>query len=364
MKKSLYIANTPFQIITSILIQESFPEYEADIIVTNLMRNADVVISKLKNIGTFDNVLLYSVPQSKNDMAIELIKQDTIKHILPDTTHNRILVCMSCLTIDINHICYDILLRRNKNLQICGYDEGYSSYSESFFHPENKLSGIHKGINALSRVLFHRKFLQKFDYLFVYMPEMIKGKVDCQVIDISCNGDVLDNSRRKKIFEAFGYVSEENIISDKYIFFEECFSEDLKKNDDIAIVEKIGQIVGKENILIKRHPRNKENRFQKIGYNTILNQEIPWEIYELDEKQPQHTLITFSSGAAINFRFLTSRKEKTVLLYKCYENTNFSLMSEDTQNWFLSYANRYQKDVYLPLNENDLEFYLSKKEDK
>ena len=37
--------------------------------------------------------------------------------------------------------------------------------------------------------------------------------------------------------------------------------------NDVEIVEKIASIVGKEKLFVKTHPRNPENRFEKLGYS-------------------------------------------------------------------------------------------------
>lgn len=48
---------------------------------------------------------------------------------------------------------------------------------------------------------------------------------------------------------------------------EEAFLDDKVPSNDLELFLETAKIVGKENIVVKLHPRNKENRFEKI-WNT------------------------------------------------------------------------------------------------
>lgn len=85
----------------------------------------------------------------------------------------------------------------------------------------------------------------------------------------------------------------------KVIFFEESYYADGYKVDDVEIVNQIASIVGKENTFVKIHPRNPENRFEKLGYYTNKNTSIPWEVIAMNLDLSDKILITIASVSVI-----------------------------------------------------------------
>lgn len=48
--------------------------------------------------------------------------------------------------------------------------------------------------------------------------------------------------------------------------------------NDVELIEALADKVGKQNMMVKIHPRNPVNRFEKLGYKTNHNTAIPWEV--------------------------------------------------------------------------------------
>ena len=94
------------------------------------------------------------------------------------------------------------------------------------------------------------------------------------------------------------------------------------------MVNKIAEVVGKENIFVKIHPRNKVNRFQKLGYVTNQNTEIPWEIIALNIPISEKVLLTIASGSALTSLVnMSSVPKKIVMLMNCKEIDDSKLTS-------------------------------------
>lgn len=359
MKRTLYIVKTPFQCMMAIILQHQFRKGVAEIIVTDTMRNADRIVERLGKLELFQRAILYRHPSRTKELVKDVFRKKSVLALFSEeTVYDELVVCMSGYTEDMTNICYDILKRRNPELKVYGYVEGYSSYTDEFTDAWKKLSIRHKVINKVAGLFFGRKFIPGFTGLYVFHEVLLHEKIQYPIIDIS--DFAIDNKQELKtlIFDAFGYVPERNRVSEKYVFFEECFSEDVGEQQDIKIVEAIANLVGKENVMIKRHPRNKQDRFKQLGYKTMLNQEIPWEVYALDSLQPEHVLISYSSGAAINFRFLSAGDTKTVLLYKIGTFQNFHKIEEITKQWFEKYEEIYQTQVCSPGNMDELKMLL------
>ena len=115
----------------------------------------------------------------------------------------------------------------------------------------------------------------------------------------------------------------------------------------MEIVEKIASIVGRENLLIKLHPRDTTNRFIRLGYKTNKTFSVPWEALALTMKKMPLMCITFSSGAALNYQFLTKKKNRTILLYKLMPD-DFIHMTAEQLEWFNRYTKKYGKEICVP----------------
>ncbi len=81
---------------------------------------------------------------------------------------------------------------------------------------------------------------------------------------------------------------------------------------DVEYVEELGKVVRKENLLIKIHPRNPENRFEKRGVMTNRDIAIPWKLIAVKKKLENTTLITIASASGVASYFLTNEKAKKV----------------------------------------------------
>jgi hypothetical protein len=92
-------------------------------------------------------------------------------------------------------------------------------------------------------------------------------------------------------------------MSDKYdkpvIFFEESHFTDGFEVPDVEIVDQIAQIAGKDNIMIKLHPRSIVNRFARVGYKTNIDANIPWEVIVLNRDFTNKILIAIASGSVL-----------------------------------------------------------------
>lgn len=360
MKSDLFIANTQFQIIMSIIIKNLYIFNDADIIISDKIYDANTLAKQLERAKTFDQIRIYRCPRTKIEQLNFQLSNSYYSKLLGDRKYNRIFVCLSGFSNELNNGCYNICYCNNSNLKVCGYIEGYSSYTESVFDDYSKFSFGHKIAVSLSRILFRKKYITEFDTVYAFRPSLFYRNMPYSIVGIPDLNLDENEKIRHDIFATFNYKSVDQKINERFIFFEESFSEDNGTNSDLQIVERISKIVGKDNLIIKRHPRNKINRFSKLGYKTIQLNSIPWEVYAMDSYQPEHVLITYSSGAALNFRFLSNIEQHTILLYKCFKDSHFFNMSEDTKRWFEDYSKLYSSFVHIPIDQDDLNELINK----
>lgn len=86
--------------------------------------------------------------------------------------------------------------------------------------------------------------------------------------------------------------------------------------NDISIVNRIAKVVGKENILVKLHPRSKTDRFKKMGYETNNNTLIPWEVLYMNHNFDNTLFISTASSSIVHPVILFGEKIKAVFVFK------------------------------------------------
>ena len=118
-------------------------------------------------------------------------------------------------------------------------------------------------------------------------------------------------------------------IEERYIFFEEAEDLCLDPKTTRFLVSQIAQIVGYDNFVLKRHPRNK-GRYQDTNIR-IMDTSAPWEVICLTTDMSSRCMLSFSSTASLSSKVIMGGNEKVILLYelldrkyKVYYESGFS----------------------------------------
>jgi hypothetical protein len=190
-------------------------------------------------------------------------------------------------------------------------------YGSFFYALKFNKSPLHN-IKALYKRIRYGGFL-KLSGVYLFSPELLDWKPDAPVKPIKKINP--DNLASVNVFnKMFGATNLEDAYDEKFIFFEESYYADGKDVGDMDIVDNISDIVGKEKMFVKIHPRNPVNRFSKNGYKTNKNTTIPWEIVALNLKIGEKILLTIASGSALTSLVNVSTKpEKIIMFMNCEE---------------------------------------------
>ena len=108
---------------------------------------------------------------------------------------------------------------------------------------------------------------------YIYMPELYVGEPDIELQEIP-----RISQEDKELHDILTFIlGKGNLPKEKYIFFETPLYDMGIMNNELELFENIAEIVGKENIIVKRHPRNSIDRFSCLGYKVLPNSILPWE---------------------------------------------------------------------------------------
>ncbi|MFI3164485.1 MAG: hypothetical protein R3Y65_08625 [Bacillota bacterium] len=328
----LFVVRTPYQLIVATKIVMQFHNNDSiDLIIGNSIAEVDVLVQKVKDTKIFHNVSMmdmkgfradrnYWKVQVKQNCAQRFLntKPSLISDIIFNN-YNKVYIA----NIDeiSNIICCQALLESNgRQAELCLYEDGFSTYSnfygEYFNKNENKIKNkfnLKRNIIQLSLKYSMPNYLQKIKSLYVFRPNLLDWKPKFKIVEIPKIA-IDDIEYKQALKDIFDYENSEDIYDKEYIFFEESYFADGKEINDVDIVKKIADIVGKENLMVKIHPRNRVNRFKELGYKTNVNTYIPWEVIAQNIDLSNKTLITIASGAVIVPLINMSAKPRKIIM--------------------------------------------------
>ena len=317
----LFIVNSTYQMITAVQLRMTvYKNDSADIIITdNLAQNNRLKKSAEKS-GIFRNIFTmitkdYDWKNWKFTLGAFLCDR-VIQEKLPDILKLHYEVFLYCNFAGVS-VCVGAYLKRKQNVELVMFEDGFASYSD-FWKDGLERAVCPKSITDKLLYGWMRRTPYYTSKYYVFNPELIKDwSFDFQIKEIEKIGD--------KTRDILNLVFEYNDCEDDYsgvkcIFFEESYYADGVFVGDVEVVNRVAEIVGKESIMIKIHPRNPENRFSKLGYRTNENTIIPWEIIALNNDFSDTVLMTIASGSSITSYYVSEQKaKKSILLYDMAE---------------------------------------------
>ena len=365
MKRALFLCNTHFQCITAITIKlTKYANEEVDIIISDYMKDSKKLYQRIKEIGIFGDVYHISVRDcfsKKKNFKYYINVLNT--ELRPEYWADKIGIKSdyeSFFTYNTDPLAESIfykLRKKNSNTAVSLYDEGYSTYTSLY---QNSLFGKTVRLNILRSVfnfLGNRKHIIDFAQdIFLFDPDLLCWNVPFKINKID---SVKKSEEYYEILnKVFGFEELKDSYDRNVIFFEESYYWDNRPIDDLKMVEYLAKKIGKNRIMIKLHPRNRVNRFNKLKYTTNNEVGIPWEIIAMNMKNYTDKLfVTYTSGSVISYRILFEKKFKSIMLFDCMQESN-SNINESSKMYFEKFSNKYNEDFFIPKNLKELDVIL------
>ena len=247
-------------------------------------------------------------------------------------------------------------LNANKRTPALHFEEGYGSYLGEF--------GTHSRNHILTLKLWHRALhLLKRPALlnivrghFYFFPQLVQYKSAYKTYQIP-HFDMYDHRFREFVTLAYS-IPKENEFDRKYIFFEENIQNgDI---DDYSLIMSIANRVGRENLMVKLHPRRTVDRFSKHGIKVSTATGIPWEALLMKFDFSDKVLMTISSGVAFSSRLYFGQAIPTFMLFNLFHKMNSGVGSKSK---FFSYVDGFRgqfgdENFYMPKSYDEFWYSL------
>lgn len=352
----LFQVSTHFQLICAINVKvQLLPEIEADL---HLDDTSDFswIKEKLEKSGLFRHIETSEQVQKSIEIRKEISKKrNKVLHEIPDIWGFQ----YECAYTDIyfghdmipNKWYYYHLLKKGVVPEVHILDEGMSTY--------------YKDIRAVAKydLIDHSKYGKNsyFNHLkeqMLFLPDGYMLKNTTWSITQIPPVNLLVKNVLSQIYCSYGL----EIPKERYIYLASGGYEEGYFHNELDLVNQIAEIVGKENIVIKQHPRHKLDIYSQFGYK-VWNDEsgMPWEILLLGNDTSNQVYLTLFSNAALSPVTVLGRSQYTVYLYHLFLGTDRHGLFGKNAKMSFSYLdkiktliNEEQKYIFVPKTEIDL----------
>jgi len=307
----LFVCNTVYQVLVASWIKyKYYRNEECDIIVSDHMNRSEHLCQNIAQTDLFQQV--YSVKAKdyvyKHQRPYNNRAEKYYYSIFPDKALAH--YCKLGNTYDVlfisnyntfNALVFDVLKRRNRDLKLNIFEDGLATYSKvtakyyrRYTYPDNKL------IRFVYKRIFRRNlFAGNVSTMSVFEKDLCEWCPDCRIEEIE-KIDITDTAFKKLVNQIFDYAGIADKYDKAYIYFEESYYADTGYMEDVSLIEQLAALVGKENIMIKIHPRNPVNRFKELGYQTNVNTSVPWEVIAMNTDLSDTKLVSIASTSILN----------------------------------------------------------------
>ena len=316
--RTICLCNTYFQLITAIQLRRIlFADDHFALVLTNASNGADRICEKLRELAIFDEVYYadraretaegFHSRRAKIDRFLQYFADGSYTSYLRGTYDLFLAFNMNWYTF----MLYSALERDNHAIRAARFEEGLVSY---FVDEHRNDFAYFQRIWKIKRLLRQPRIFEQLHDFYCFYPELYAGKLHpVQIPPIDRN----DSWFRDTLCALFDVDVKKLNYDKKYIYFASMIdSEILKKDGEFAILRDIAEVVGKDNLIVKLHPREENRqRYADLGVTIDTNSDIPFEIIQLVRDFSANVFITCLSGSVLNFASILPERTRTYFTY-------------------------------------------------
>lgn len=314
--KVLFFCNTYYQLIIAIQMSLTIKEdSNVSLILTNASKNSAQVYSNLIMSGIFEHT--YYLEINKKKSFFEYLKEG-ILGLVPRGMENDLFYDeLIGFNYDLSTCAvYAALEKENPNIFCNVIEEGLLSYN--MYDSTCRVSKI---IDFLRKYLNKGNARKKRKFFYCFNRQAYRGElIPFEIPVIRQN-----NIRFRRILNSiFLNGKEPELYQEKYIYLSSVYDfEGGEPVGELELIIKIAEVVGYENLIVKVHPRDNEERFKKVGLKVAENSAVPWEVLQISCDFSEKVLISSFSGSLINLNSIVDRTGKNIYIYHlCHSEKN------------------------------------------
>lgn len=341
-------ASTYYQLINAINIKQSFFVQEDADLVLNRSTDFSVIRPRVEEMGLFRQIVI-SPDSLEENRAFRRMRPADKRAIskAPDKLVKSLPLRWDYTDLylptddEYNKLFYYNMLKRGCTPALHIYEDGLATYTLNIEERAENDAMAHGHYNS-------HAFLNQLKEILVYEPELYCAPVPCSVNRLpKLNGD-----DRTQVLQYTSIFGQESMPEEPVIFLMEGFHADRMNTSDLDILDYIAGLCGKENIIIKMHPRDRDDWLAAKGYKMFPQSKIPWEIMLLTNSLNGKLLLSISSTAVVSPQIVLGKSAIAMHLYSVREiGTSLFLKQPVTAEYYrrlTKLLNREQFNFFVP----------------
>lgn len=323
MRRIMCLCNTYYQLIVSMQLKETlFENDNISVILTDHSCNSEKITKQLKQLNYFDNVFhikvreldqeKHNIIEATSTILDGITGRGTWKMLFEEVAYfdEIIFFNLNMSTVQI----FTYLIKKNPGLKCSRFEEGILSYS-IYFHDgdSGNLPVRIKSIFLLRKFLGQQNLPNCIENFYCFYPNIYKGKLNpIALSQISAQGKLKD-----VLYKTFMINSSKLKYKEPYIFLTSVYDfEGGESIGEFELVKQVAELVGKDNLLVKQHPRDIRNVYKEAGFHVDQNSMVPWEIVQLCFDFKNNILMTVNSGGILSSNLMINDGPKAYFMYR------------------------------------------------
>lgn len=289
--KILIVADSAWELLMSIHIKLSlYRNCFVTLIMTDRSQGMYEVYKKIKNLNVIDEVIFVEANQFPGFQKTRLLPNVISSKLYDMICEKRAASYLNkpsqykyFITSEIDYFSRYMYLAVKKTAEPLFLGEGIFTFGGFVENIENnKLQSNARLLRDANTILYYGPKLKELPF-----------RRQIQIPSVNQNRNELVSI----LNNIFGYIPHKKVYSNKIIFFEESYSNDGGSDNALDFLQTLVRKYGKEKIVVKRHPRDKENRFAKMELESIEPFNIPWELFTLNGDCTECILLAANSAS-------------------------------------------------------------------
>ena len=338
MKTVLFICNTHYQLIVGLQMRlTTFSEDNCYLLITNCSKGTKGVAERLKNQKVFKDVY-YQEVYGLNEKSTLKHKWFYLKGAIFGNKKYKLSAGVSfdeiiSFNFDLHsHIIFANEYKKNKNVKCEKMEEGLLSYST-----KDTTCGILNFAYKVRKFLRLKNLKTTIGKFYCFSPLAYKGNLEA----IKIPKILVNDKKLKEILTSIYENESKREYKEKYIYLPCVYDfEGGEAIGELELAVELANAVGKENLLVKVHPRDDVSRYISAGLTVDKNSSIPWEVIQINNDFEDKVLLSTLSTSLLTTALLFENSPSCYYLYsKC------NLDKNDLAKYYKNILENYLKDA-------------------
>lgn len=313
-----FIIATPLQLFNSVyILMTNHKNEKADFYIMDFAVDMDKYLVNLNKLEGLNNI--YSLKHLKKNKGKYGVIKDYFfsnKSIFKEKVYSDL---YTTWIGDRSTLIFNELSKNNNNIKLHFYEEGIGVYTQDICNYGRLISKMFR--------LFNLKYDKEYiEDVFVYQPKLLYKEIKQPPAKIA-KIDKTNKEIKDTINKLFNY-KRKRAYNEKIIYLENCFFRDeqdaryetYKTLDQISLLKRIEEVVGRENIIVRKHPITKGTAYESSGFRVDEFIDIPWELILLNGNFKDKILMTILSTAVLSPKIMFDEEPTVIILAKAYKN--------------------------------------------